>query len=52
MMKCFFTEGVFADFFVKFIAYKQSLGFKYNYYYTLNDINEKLNTLNLTAPIH
>lgn len=51
MKKCFFTEGVFADFFVKFITYKQSLGFKYNYYYTLNDINEKLNTLNLTAPI-
>ncbi|MGI6155818.1 MAG: tyrosine-type recombinase/integrase [Enterococcus sp.] len=50
MTKNFFTEGVFSELFVKFIAYKQSLGFKYNYYYSLNDLNEKLNKLNLTAP--
>jgi hypothetical protein len=48
-----FDDGVFTEPFLKFIAYKQSLGFKYgrSVQYLLKNLNIKLNAYKLNAPV-
>ena len=48
-----FDNGVFKESFLKFIAYKQSLGFKYSrrVQCALKNLNTKLNTYKLDAPV-